>query len=476
VRSGKLTLAGTNSTYTAGAFIAAGTLEIGNGGSTGAIAGNITNTGTLAFNRTGTLTNASVISGSGALTKSGAGTVILTAANTYSGGTTINTGTLQVGLGGNNTTGSLGGGNIVNNGNLFLSVSNTLTITNEISGTGTLNSGSLTTVLSGSNSYSGLTTVSAGILRVDSGNALGSTNAGTVVANGARLQLQGVTVGNEALTISGNGLGNSGGALRAGTGANTYGGKVTLAADSRFFAGSGTSLTLSASGDALDLASYTLTVEGSGANNVNGAIVGTGGITKIGTGTMTLAASNSYSGATAVTLGVLNLNSASGSALGSTSSVSVATNATLLVSQGNQVNDSAAVTLSGGTIQRASGVSEVFGSLSVSGSGFLDYGIGATGTLSFGTYTPSALLSVQNFGQGNVLTFTSDLSSYLPSLQGGGFSSSQFSFDNGFTSNWNGSAFTITAIPEPATVLAALGLVGLLLYPQSKRILGRLRR
>jgi fibronectin-binding autotransporter adhesin len=547
VRSGKLTLTGTNSSYTAGALIAAGTLEIGNGGSTGAIAGSITNNGTLAFNRTGTLTNASAISGSGALTKSGAGTVILTAANTYSGGTTINTGTLQVGNGG--TTGSLGGGNIVNNGNLFLSVSNTLNITNEISGTGTLNSGSLTTVLSGSNAYSGLTTVSAGILQVNNGNALGSTNAGTVVANGAQLRLQGVTVGNEALTISGNGVtGFSTGALRAGTGANTYGGKVTLAADSRFFAGSGTSLTLNASGDALDLAGFTLTVEGSGANNVNGAIVGgAGGITKIGSGTMTLAASNSYSGATdiqggrltlsgngrlgsgaitisnantgtlelavtgtnvmannisgagalvssagetrltasnnftgatAVTGGVLNLNSSAGSSLGSTASVSV-TNATLLISQSGQVNDSAAVTLSGGIIQRAAGVSEKFGNLTLSTAGTLDYGTGAAGVLEFGSWTPgSTVLTLSNFGVVNQLKFSSDLSAFISTTAGSSFSNANFNISGmaagGFTSNWNGSTFTITSVPEPSTVLAALGLAGLMLWPAARRLRRRI--
>ena len=101
VQSGKLTLAGTNSSYTAGAFIAAGTLEIGNGGSTGAIAGNITNNGTLAFNRTGTTTNNSLISGSGALVKSGTGTLELGANNSYTGATTVSGGVLA--LNGNNT-------------------------------------------------------------------------------------------------------------------------------------------------------------------------------------------------------------------------------------------------------------------------------------------------------------------------------------------------------------------------------------
>ncbi|MEI7864857.1 MAG: autotransporter-associated beta strand repeat-containing protein [Chthoniobacterales bacterium] len=565
----------------------------------------------LAVNKaSGSDTFSGVIAGSGALVKQGGGTLALGGANTYTGGTTISAGTLQVGLGGANTTGSLGGGNIVNNGNLFLSVSNTLTITNQISGTGTLDSGSLTTVLSGSNSYSGLTTVSAGILRVDNGNALGSTNAGTVVANGAQLRLQGVTVGNEALTISGNGAGASAGALRAGTGANAYGGKVTLAADSKFFAGSGTSLTLDvASGDVLDLASFTLTVEGGGSHNVNDAIVGTGGITKIGSGTITLLASNSYSGATdvqagrltlsgngrlgsgaisisnastgtlelavtgtnvmvnnisgdgalfsssgetrftglvastgwltvssstvrignggasgsfsgnttlsdntaqlvfdrsdaytyigtisgsgsvtksgagtttltgsnnftgalAVNSGVLDLNASTGAAAAAASTISVATNAILLVSKSDQVNNSAAVTLSGGTIQRASGVSEVFGDLNITAASFLDFGSGTAGNLQFQSYTNtgSALVTVQNFFQGNSLQFAS------ATFNSGNLA--QFSFGNGYTTSIQGDYFTITAIPEPSTLMAAAGLLGLMLLPACCRQWRRVR-
>jgi hypothetical protein len=75
---------------------------------------------------------------------------------------------------------------------------------------------------------------------------------------------------------------------------------------------------------------------------------------------------------------------------------------------------------------------------------------------------------VQSFFQGNSLQFAS------ATFNAGNLA--QFSFDNGYTTSIQGDYFTITAIPEPATVLAALGLVGLLLYPQSKRLLGRLRR
>ena len=69
---------------------------------------------------------ASDISGTGTLTKIGAGTTTLTGANTYSGTTTISAGTLQIGNGG--TTGTLGSGNVVNNAALRINRSDALTL------------------------------------------------------------------------------------------------------------------------------------------------------------------------------------------------------------------------------------------------------------------------------------------------------------------------------------------------------------
>ena len=215
-----------------------------------------------------------------------------------------------------------------------------------------------------------------------------------------------------------------------------------------------------ASGDAVDLGVNTLTFVGAGTQAVKDRIVGTGGLTKDGTGALTLAASNSFTGAVEVTAGTLNLNSSSAGAVGAVSSISVATNATLLVSQNSQVNDSASVTLSGGTIQRASGVSEVFGNLNLTVSSFLDFGGGTAGTITFNglSYTPSALLvlNIANFNQGSSLVFQT-----TNSLSMTGFT---FSGTGGFgSSSFDGSTFTITAIPEPSTLLVAAGLSFLLL-------------
>jgi autotransporter-associated beta strand protein len=93
--AGTLTLTAAN-TYTGVTTITGGTLQIGDGGNTGSLTGDIVNNGTLAFNRSDMVTHANVISGVGALNKGGTGTTILTAASSYSGPTTITGGKLVV--------------------------------------------------------------------------------------------------------------------------------------------------------------------------------------------------------------------------------------------------------------------------------------------------------------------------------------------------------------------------------------------
>jgi autotransporter-associated beta strand protein len=95
INGGTLILSG-DSTYTGGTTINAGTLQLGNGGASGSVVGNITNNGALAFNRSDTFTFPGVISGTGALQQIGTGITILTGNNTYTGGTTISAGALIV--------------------------------------------------------------------------------------------------------------------------------------------------------------------------------------------------------------------------------------------------------------------------------------------------------------------------------------------------------------------------------------------
>jgi autotransporter-associated beta strand protein len=95
VSGGTLVLTGAN-VHTGGTVVNAGTLSIGNGGTTGTNTGNITNNASVVFNRSDASTYAGIISGSGSLQKLGAGTLSLSNANTYSGSTTVNGGTLNL--------------------------------------------------------------------------------------------------------------------------------------------------------------------------------------------------------------------------------------------------------------------------------------------------------------------------------------------------------------------------------------------
>ena len=188
-----------------------------------------------------------------------------------------------------------------------------------------------------------------------------------------------------------------------------------------------------------------------------------------------LTGNNTFSGGIDIQAGTLQLNSSTGAGAGSASSVSVASGATLLVSQSNQVNDSANVSLSGGTIRTAAGVSEVFQNLSVTTASFLDFGAtyGNASSMSFGSYTPSALLTINNFDFGSTLFFKTDLTSTINN-------SSFFTFNNGGISSYSwdegSGTFTITAIPEPSTYLAATGLLALVFWPSRRNIVRIFKR
>ena len=88
--------------------------------------------------------------------------MILTGDNNYSGGTTINSGTLQLGNGG--FTGSIFG-SVADNATLAIDHSNSITLAGDISGTGGFEQiGTGNTILSGNNTYLGVTLVTRGVL------------------------------------------------------------------------------------------------------------------------------------------------------------------------------------------------------------------------------------------------------------------------------------------------------------------------
>lgn len=313
--------------------------------------------------------------GSGQLTKSGAGTLTLSGTNTYTGATNINGGTLSIGSNVNlgaqasgaslnlkggtlQATGTFGlfngtaGTNnravvLTNASSIDVTGSNTLTVAGVVSGAGIFtktNTGTLS--LTGANSYTGSTTVAAGVLNLQNATALGTVAAGTTVASGAALQIQGdITVGDEALTLFGTGVANDG-VLRNVSGANTYGGLITLGAASRINADAG-SLTLSNTGT-ITGAGFDLTVGGAGDTTLAG-ILGTtsGGLTKDGLGTLTLNGANTFTGLTTVSAGTLAFNATA--ALGATASVSLGNATTLTYAGAASTTLDRAITVSSGT-------------------------------------------------------------------------------------------------------------------------------
>lgn len=198
---GTLILTGDN-TYSGGTTITSGTLQVAGDTNLGAADTGITfNGGTLKYGEAfdtarqvtlesggGTFdTNGHDVSllteveGNGQLTKTGKGSLTLTLDNTYTGGTTIEQGVLQLGNGGD--IGSIQG-DIIDNGVLNVNRGDTLALTGNISGKGQLHqTGSGITELQGENSYSGATLIANGVLQAGNTNTLSSASHHYVVAD-----------------------------------------------------------------------------------------------------------------------------------------------------------------------------------------------------------------------------------------------------------------------------------------------------
>lgn len=389
---GTLTLTGSN-TYGGGTTITSGILQLGNGGASGSITGNVTNNDSVVFKRSDDYTFDGVISGTGEV-KAETGTVRFSAAQTYTGFTTLTAASILVlptsvdyglsassvvyfqdggildlsnrnqrvaGLiGGIGDVYSFGGGDA----NLTLDVPSGETP--EFSGTlgstfpnfSLTKSGNGTQVLNSDNTYTGGTTISAGTLQLGNGAVASGSVSGNVTNQGTLVfkrtddfVFPGVISGNGTVKIDTGVLRFS--AVQTYTGPTTVSAAGTLVLPDAVDFGLSPSSLVTVAGS-LDLAnrnqkfaglagggtvysfggnsgSLTLDVASGPTQTFSGTLGGfvpDFSVTKAGNGTQIFSGSSTYTGGTTVSGGTLLVNNTTGSGLGS-GSVTVASGATL---------------------------------------------------------------------------------------------------------------------------------------------------
>ena len=370
---------GANTLTLAGAWTLSGNIQVENG--------------SVAFNPLGAQTVGNAIVGSGSVLQSGPGSLTLTGANTYSGGTSIHASTLSVSSDGNlgrasggltldggtlQTTASLSSGRSIilqsGGGTFSPDAGTTLTLGGAIDGGGRLTmAGAGTLILSAASNYGGGTTISSGTVSIASDGFLGNWTSGlrldggtleatstvwssravTLGSNGgafspdagATLSLSGAIDGAGGLTMSGAGTLVLGGASAYSGGTTINSGTLSIASDGNLgYASGGVALnggTLQATADMASSRSVTLGVGGGTFSpaagttlTLNGTVGGAGGLTMAGAGTLALAGANNYSGGTTLNTGVLSISS-----------------------DGNLGDPSAGVTFAGGTLQTTANLS-----------------------------------------------------------------------------------------------------------------------
>ncbi|EBL8517045.1 AIDA autotransporter-like protein ShdA [Salmonella enterica subsp. enterica serovar Worthington] len=324
------------------------------------------------------------ISGSGQVVKSGDETLTLSGANSYTGGTTISGGTLVA-----SNVEALGTGDITDNATLELNAGGDFA--NNIGGTGSVvKSGDKTLTLSGSNTYTGGTTISGGTLVASNVEALGTGD----VTDDATLELN--TGGDFDNAISGSGqVVKSGDETLTLSGSNTYTGG-TLISSGTLVANDVNAL---GTGDVTDNAVLELNTGGDFINSIGG----TGRVEKSGDETLTLSGSNTYTGGTTINDGTLVATSVD--ALGSGD---VTDNATLELNTSgtfdNVISGSGQVVKSGDDALTLSGANSYTGGTTISGGTLVASNVEALGSGDIDNYASLQLNASGQFVTANLTT------------------------------------------------------------------------
>lgn len=364
---GTLILTGAN-TYTGGTTINSGSLQLGDGAtSNGSVVGHIADNAGLIFANPNPQVYSDNVVGSGSVTKSGAGALTLSGNNGFTGGLTVQQGTLVIstinyagiagplGASANVTLASSGqaatleytGGTALSNMPFTLAMGGnsafqidlaaaSLTLSGILSGGGSLTkAGNGTLILTGTNTFTGGTTIAGGNLQLgdgatSNGSVVGNLtdNAGLIFANPNAQVFSGLISGTGSLTKSASGALTLGGNNSFTGGLTVQQGTLIIPTINNALAigslGANSSVTLSSNGQTVTLEytggtaasnmPFTLTAGGNSTFQIDaaaasltlsGSLSGGGNLTKVGPGTIILAGNNSYTGSTTVNNGAL---------------------------------------------------------------------------------------------------------------------------------------------------------------------------
>ncbi|HTB79631.1 MAG TPA: autotransporter-associated beta strand repeat-containing protein [Opitutaceae bacterium] len=486
--SGTTTFSGGANTYTGDTIVNSGTLNLSKTANTTAVAGNLTvnggtvnettsgqvaststltvNSGTFAltggadntfatvntssgstaslssgsvltFGGTGTSTVNGVITGAGAISTTGTGSVILAGNNTYSGGSTLASIVTA------SNSGSLGTGAAAINSGGNLQVQSGVTLANNftLNSPGTSANDGAIENLSGSNTVSGTVTLA--------GNSRIQSDAGALTfSNTVSLGANTLNVGGNSNTTISNTISGTGALTKDGSGtltlshANTFTGSTTISAGT-LTAGAANVLNTTSgvtvsSGATLGLNNFSQTIA-----NLNSS--GTLDFGSTGGETLTLTGTNTLGGTMAGAIGTL--------VVGSGATLTLAAN----------FNDpSLNIILAGGTLN-LNGTTDTFGALSITGNSTLDFSNSSNSLLTVNSVSiQSGLqLSVTNWANAQDYFYSNN----TPGPQGSN-PTNQIVF-TGFSGNstkWLSSDHEITPVPEPSTYGAILVGAGLGLF------------
>ena len=337
---------------------------------------------------------------------------------------------------------------------------------------------------------------------------IGHNNNTTMNVNGAFFQLRSLTLqtGSSANrtfnATSGGGISLSDGLyIEAGSGAHTFNVQFGVDGSTVNFTNNGGTASFTSN---IFLNSNTAAFSGSSSIGVSGVIGGGsstgGGITKSGAGTLTLSGNNTYTGATTINAsgGIVDLSNSGSSTSGrisGTSGVTVNGSGTLRFSGSNtyndRINNSAGVTLAGGTLS-LNGIAEGSGASGGNGVGALT--LTSTSTINFASGLTNSLIHFGSIGAhttGAILQLTN----WDGNLNGGGqerllFSGATSSFSSVYMQNevsFNGTAgyklidfggtyFEVVPVPEPSTYAAGFLAFAALGFSQRRRLARGLKR